>query len=159
MRWGENCFQSVAMHKPHPVRGAHEQLQAEVAARPMKTFALGVVGAVVASVLLVALCVTIVGIPFAIVGALLGALAVAVGLCAVLTTAGAALVGHRSQSAYVHLAVGCIVLLLVGAIPYVGGMVTAALQLTGIGSLVATRGAGLFPKRGSNGHPYRMAAT
>ncbi|HSR32484.1 MAG TPA: CehA/McbA family metallohydrolase [Anaerolineae bacterium] len=24
-RWGENCFEAVAHHKPHPVRGAHEQ--------------------------------------------------------------------------------------------------------------------------------------
>ncbi len=26
--WGENCFQAVAHHKPHPVRAAHEQLSA-----------------------------------------------------------------------------------------------------------------------------------
>jgi len=25
-RWGENCFEAVAHHKPHPVRAAHEQL-------------------------------------------------------------------------------------------------------------------------------------
>ncbi|MCU0520779.1 MAG: CehA/McbA family metallohydrolase [Anaerolineae bacterium] len=25
--WGENCFQAVAHHKPHPQRAAHEQLQ------------------------------------------------------------------------------------------------------------------------------------
>jgi hypothetical protein len=25
-RWGENCFESVAHHKPHPVRASHEQL-------------------------------------------------------------------------------------------------------------------------------------
>ena len=24
--WGENCFEAVAMHKPHPVRASHEQL-------------------------------------------------------------------------------------------------------------------------------------
>ena len=24
-RWGENCFQSVAHHKPHPRRAGHEQ--------------------------------------------------------------------------------------------------------------------------------------
>ena len=27
-RWGENCFESVAHHKPHPLRAAHEQLRA-----------------------------------------------------------------------------------------------------------------------------------
>jgi hypothetical protein len=26
-RWGENCFEAVAHHKPHPVRSAHEQLR------------------------------------------------------------------------------------------------------------------------------------
>lgn len=26
-RWGENCFEAVAHHKPHPVRASHEQLQ------------------------------------------------------------------------------------------------------------------------------------
>jgi hypothetical protein len=26
-RWGENCFQAVAHHKPYPVRAAHEQLR------------------------------------------------------------------------------------------------------------------------------------
>jgi hypothetical protein len=25
--WGENCFEAVAQHKPHPVRAAHEQLR------------------------------------------------------------------------------------------------------------------------------------
>ena len=25
--WGENCFQAVAQHKPHPVRAHHEQIQ------------------------------------------------------------------------------------------------------------------------------------
>jgi hypothetical protein len=28
-RWGENCFESVAHHKPHPVRAAHEQLRGQ----------------------------------------------------------------------------------------------------------------------------------
>ena len=27
-RWGENCFEAVAHHKPHPVRASHEQLRA-----------------------------------------------------------------------------------------------------------------------------------
>ena len=26
--WGENCFEAVAHHKPHPVRASHEQLRA-----------------------------------------------------------------------------------------------------------------------------------
>ncbi len=26
-RWGENCFEAVAHHKPYPVRGAQEQVR------------------------------------------------------------------------------------------------------------------------------------
>jgi len=134
-----------------------ERLQAEVAARPMRSFALGVVGVLVALVLVIALCVIIVGIPFAIIGILLAVLAVAVGLCATLTTLGAGLLGHRSQSPYVHLAVGCAVLLVLGAIPFLGAFVKAAAVLIGIGAVVATRGAGLIPPRSKNGAPYREA--
>jgi hypothetical protein len=28
-RWGENCFEAVAHHKPYPIRAAHEQLKAD----------------------------------------------------------------------------------------------------------------------------------
>jgi hypothetical protein len=136
-----------------------ESLQAEVAARPMRSFALGIVGALAAFVALVALCVTVVGIPFAFVALLLGAIAAYVGICAVLTTAGGALLGHRTKNPYVHLAAGCALLLVLGAIPYVGGLLTAAVVLVGIGALVATRAAGLVPprKNGAQG-PYRTAA-
>ncbi len=138
--------------------GRMESMQGEVAARPMRSFALGIVGSIVFLIVFVALCVTLIGIPIAIC-----ALAVAVfggyaGICAVLTTAGRALVEHKSKSPYVHLAVGCALFLLIGAIPFLGGFVTAAVVLIGLGSVVATRGAGFFRKKTPNGGPYRTAA-
>jgi hypothetical protein len=133
-----------------------ETLQAEIAARPMRSFALGVVTVITAMVLFVALCVIVVGIPFALVGAILFALGTGAGLCAVLTTVGAALLGHRTQSPYVHLAVGCALLLVVGAIPYLGAVAKAVAILIGLGSLAATRAAGLaVGKPAQPFSPYR----
>jgi hypothetical protein len=124
-----------------------EMLRAEAAVRPMRSFALGVVGSIAAVALVVALCVTLVGIPVAIVGLLLAVVAGYAGVAAVLTTAGEALLRHRTESSYVHLAAGCALLMVVGAIPVVGNLVRVALVLVGIGVLIATRGAGLFPPR------------
>ena len=83
---------------------------------------------------------------------------IAAGLCAALETLGGALLGHRTKNPYAHLAFGCAVFLVVGAIPFLGGLVKAAVLLAGIGSVAATRGAGLFPaKNRPNGSPYREA--
>jgi hypothetical protein len=136
-----------------------EALQTEVAARPMRSFALGVVGGLAATVLMVALCMTGIGIPVAIVGVLAATLGVFVGISSVLETVGGALLGHRTKNPYLHLALGCSLFLVLGSIPYLGGFITAGVVLTGMGALVATRGAGLFPSKpnGNSSHPYRTA--
>lgn len=137
-----------------------EALKAEIAARPMRSFALGVLGVLGAIALAVALCVTLIGIPFAVVGLLLAVIAVVAGGCAVLETAGAGLFGHRTRNPYVHLAIGCLGLLVVSAIPYVGGAICAAVALIGAGALVATRLAGLIrprPRGDAASGPYRTA--
>jgi hypothetical protein len=120
-----------------------ETLRVEVAARPMKSFALGIVGSLCALIAVTALCITVVGIPFAALAVLLGVFSVYASIAAVLTMVGAAVAGHRSNNPYVHLLVGCVLFLLVGIVPYVGGMVTAAVVLMGIGTLVSTRLAGV----------------
>jgi hypothetical protein len=124
-----------------------ETLRLEAAARPMKSFAWGIVGSVSALVALTAMCITIVGIPFAVLAALLGIFCVYASIAAVLTTLGAAVAGHKSKNPYVHLLVGCIGLLLVGVIPYIGGLVTFAIVMVAIGALVSTRLAGALAKR------------
>ncbi|MGK3999452.1 hypothetical protein [Sorangium sp. So ce1024] len=137
-----------------------EALKVEIAARPMRSFALGVVGVLGALALAVALCVTLIGIPFAVIGLLLAVIAVVAGGCAVLETVGAGLFGHRTRNPYVHLAIGCLGLLVVGAIPYVGGAICAAVALIGAGALVATRLAGLIrprPRADAASGPYRTA--
>jgi hypothetical protein len=130
----------------------------EVAIRPMRSFALGVVGLIAAILTTVLLCVTVVGIPFAILLVLIGALAGYAGVCAVLTTVGGMLVGHKSKSVYVHLAVGCVPFMLTRPIPWLGDLVLLVVVMIGLGALVATRGAGIWPQNGRE-EPYRTPAT
>jgi hypothetical protein len=135
-----------------------ESMQGEVAARPMRTFALGVVGTLVGAVALIALCVTVVGIPIALLAALLAVIGTYAGICAALTTLGAALFHHKSKSPYVHLAIGCVLFLIASSLPWIGGYITAGVVLFGFGALVATRGAGFLPRKTKDEGPYRTAA-
>lgn len=137
-----------------------ETLKVEIAARPMRSFALGVVGVLGALAVAAALCVTLIGVPFAVIGLLLAVIAVVAGGCAVLETAGAGLFGHRTKNPYVHLAIGCVGLLIASAIPYIGGALCAAVALIGAGALVATRLAGLLrlkPRSEGAAGPYRTS--
>jgi len=135
-----------------------ETLRGEIATRPMRTLALGVVGLISGIVVLVLLCVTVIGIPVALVGLLVAVFAGYAGVIAVLTTAGEALLRHKTQSSYVHLALGCALFLVASSLPWIGGFVSVAVVLTGIGVIVATRGAGLVPKKNPGAGPYRTPA-
>jgi hypothetical protein len=134
-----------------------DALKTELVARPMRSFAMGVIGAIGAAGLFVLLCITVVGIPFAILGGLGAALALAASGCAVLETVGRALVRHRSQNPYVHLGLGCALFLGVSAIPYIGVAVGLVVGLLATGILVSTRGAGLLSKIARGSQPYRTA--
>jgi uncharacterized membrane protein YqjE len=124
--------------------GRMELMQHELAERPMRAFALGVVSLLGGAFALVALCVTIIGIPLAIVAVLVGVLGVYAGMCAAFTALGAALLQARTPSPYVHLGLGCALYLLTSSLPFIGWLTTAAAVLFGLGLLVETRGAGIF---------------
>lgn len=124
-----------------------DTLQTEIAARPMRSFALGVVGLVVFGLLVLAFSLTIIGIPIAFIGSLVAVVAGYAGMCAVLTVVGGALLRHKTRNPYIHLALGCFLFMVAKALPFVGNVVLLAVMLLGIGTLVATRGAGYFPKR------------
>lgn len=123
-----------------------EKLELEIAARPMRSLAMGLVTLIVGAGLAIGLCVTVIGIPVALAGVIALVLAAYAGICAVLATLGGALVGHRTANAYIHLAVGCLVLLIAGAVPVVGELFAFLVAMTGLGAVIATRGAGLWPK-------------
>lgn len=124
-----------------------ESLRVEVARSPMRQVGLGIVGFVGFLVAVVVLCITVVGIPVALIGVLLGIVGLYAGMVAALTVLGAALVRHKSENVYVHLAVGCGVFLLVYPLPFVGPPLTFALLFVGVGVLVSTRFAGYLPAR------------
>ena len=134
-----------------------ETLRGEIAARPMRSFALGIVGAIAGLVAVVLLCITVIGIPVAVVGLLCAVFGIYAGMCAALTTAGEALTAHKTKNPYAHLAVGCALFLAAGAIPVVGGVLHAIIAFIGIGVLVATRGAGLVKQRVPGQGPYRSS--
>lgn len=128
-----------------------ERLRIEIASRPMRSFALGLVGTLLGSlalaVLLVVLCITVIGIPVAIALVLALVLALYGSVTSVLTTFGAAVAGHRTSNAYVHLLVGCAAFLVITCIPWIGGLASTAVMMMALGALVATRGAGFFERR------------
>ena len=136
-----------------------EQLELQIASRPMRTFATGVVSLLGGMILLAAVCVTIIGIPIAAVAVIAAIIGTLAGVCAVLETVGAALLAHRTKNPYVHLAFGGLLFLIAGAIPFVGTLVKLAVFLTALGSVAATRAAGLLPTRlrdaGSNRESMR----
>lgn len=135
--------------------GRMERLRVETAARPMRSFALGLVGSVVggiaALVAIVVLCITVVGIPVALFGILLAVFAVYGAIAAVLTTFGAAVLGHKTQNTYVHLLFGCAAFLVASSLPFVGGLATFGVTMIAIGTLVATRLAGFLDKKKPKG--------
>jgi hypothetical protein len=139
-----------------------EAIKVEFAARPMRTFAVGIAGLIGSIVVLAALCVTVIGIPFAVIGLLLGIFGVFAAMTSVLEVIGRALIGHKTKNEYGHLALGCALFAVVMMIPVVDSIAKLILMFVSIGSLVATRGAGLIPMRKngqtpSDAHPYRSA--
>ena len=88
----------------------------------------------------------------------LAALAGVAAFTAALATVGRALVKHKSDSVYVHLAAGCLLYLVAGHLPFIGGWITLVLALIGIGTLVATRFGGLWPGKTPPEGPYRTTA-
>ncbi len=139
-----------------------ETLKVEFAARPMRMFGLGIAGFFGGLVTLGALCVTVIGIPFAVIGLLLGIFGTFAAMTSVLEVMGRALIGHKTKNEYAHLAFGCALFAVTMMIPVIDDIAKLVLMFVSIGTLVATRGAGLIPQR-KNGssipdaHPYRSA--
>jgi hypothetical protein len=135
-----------------------DKLKLQVASRPMRTFATGVVSLIGGAVLFAAMCVTVVGIPVAAVLAIAAILGTLAGVCATLETVGAALLGHRTKNPYVHLAAGAALFVIAGLVPRLGDVVGWVVIVMGLGSFVASRAAGFIPAKHPLGSPYRDAS-
>lgn len=121
-----------------------ERMQQELAERPMRAFGIGLATLIGGFFALVVLCVTIIGIPVAILLVLVGALGVYAGMCAVFLELGALVLEDRTPSPYAHLALGCLMYLIFSTLPVIGWIATAVAVVCGLGLLVSTRFAGLI---------------
>jgi len=136
-----------------------ESVRTSIAASPMRSIALGVVGLIGGIAALVIIALTVVGIPFAFIGAIAAVVLAFAGTTSAAIVVGAMIAGHKSQNVYVHLAVGCGLFMLAGLLPWVGGWVQAAIVFAGIGGMVATKAMGFLAKKPKptfpNPLPYR----
>ncbi|MCP3061531.1 hypothetical protein LXT21_22350 [Myxococcus sp. K38C18041901] len=117
-----------------------KQLGDEIRARPVQSGLTGLLGVVAMVPLTVVLAITIIGIPAALVLWMAAPLAAALGFAAVASELGTRLPvmrGRKTQA--VVLALGLLVLLVVGAIPVFGAIVSFLVVLIALGAVIRTR--------------------
>jgi hypothetical protein len=117
-----------------------KQLGEEVRRRPLQTGLTGLLGLLAMIPLTVVLCITIIGIPAALVLWMAAPLAAALGYAAVASEVGTRLPvlrGRKTQA--VVLALGLLVLMVVGAIPVLGALVSVLICLMALGAVIRTR--------------------
>lgn len=112
--------------------------------RPLRSLGQGVMVFLAALVLIVTLVFTLLGIPLAILSAVVGVAVTYLAFTALPLAVGRRLIGERSTNPYVHLAVGCAVLFVLLCIPVVGALTSIAGVFMALGALFSTRAAGFF---------------
>lgn len=112
----------------------------------VKTAATGMLGYVAAVVAIVLLCVTLVGIPAAVILGVALPVATYVGLAAAATVIGAALpLPQLKDNEVLQLAAGVGLLFVCSLVPFFGGIATAVIACLGFGALVRTRFSDALP--------------
>jgi hypothetical protein len=135
-----------------------KDLSAEIKARPFKSGLTGLLGMAALVPITVVLCITLIGIPVAVVLLIASMLVTALGLTAVASELGLkvpVLRGRKTQA--VVLALGLLVLLGLGTIPVLGAVVMNLASLVGFGAAIRTR-FGNRPPRGIP-EPLNMSST
>jgi hypothetical protein len=116
------------------------RVQRAIVERPVRTLATGTLGMLVSGVLLLALCVSLIGIPLAIVLAMIAPVVAAAALASVVPVIGAMLPTRKLDGRPVaRLAAGALALFVITRIPLVGGLALGLALLAGLGALVLTR--------------------
>lgn len=115
-------------------------MQVAIVRDPVRTALHGLAGYVTSAALMIALAITLIGIPAAVALALVLPLATYVGLAASATVIGAALPvdGLRGRPVR-QLAAGVLMLFVASLVPYLGTIVIAAASCLGVGALIRTR--------------------
>ncbi|AKF08744.1 hypothetical protein DB32_005893 [Sandaracinus amylolyticus] len=139
-------------------------MQVAIVRDPTRTALHGLAGYVASAMLIVALAITVIGIPAAVALALALPLATYVGLAASASVIGAALPVDRLKDRPVRqLAAGVLVLFVASLVPYLGTLTVIAAACLGTGALIRTR-FGTTPPRELVGGPavevgpYRTSA-
>jgi cytoskeletal protein CcmA (bactofilin family) len=117
-----------------------KELGAELKQQPVKNGVVGFLGALALVPLFIVLCVTIIGIPVALALMVAAPVAAALGFSAVASELGLkvpVLRGKKTQA--MVLALGLLILLIVGHIPVLGFLVLMAATLMGFGAVIRTR--------------------
>ncbi|UJR78688.1 hypothetical protein [Sandaracinus amylolyticus] len=115
-------------------------MQVAIVRDPVRTGLHGIAGYVASAVLIVALAITLIGIPAAVALALVLPLATYVGLAASASVIGAALPVDRLRDRPVRqLAAGVLVLFVASLVPYLGTLTIVAAACLGTGALIRTR--------------------
>ncbi|AGC45261.1 hypothetical protein MYSTI_03955 [Myxococcus stipitatus DSM 14675] len=112
----------------------------EIRARPLQSGLTGLFGMLAMIPLTVVLCVTIIGIPAAVLLWMAAPLAVALGFAAVASEVGARIPvmrGRKTQA--IVLALGLLVTLVVGSVPVLGVIISSLVALVGLGAVIRTR--------------------
>ena len=116
------------------------RVQRAIVDRPVRTLATGTLGMLIGGVIFLALCVSLIGIPLAIVIAMVTPVAFAAALSSVVPVVGAMLPTRKLEGRPVaRLAAGALVLFVVTRIPVVGGVALGLALLAGLGALALTR--------------------
>jgi len=117
-----------------------DALQVVIIRRPFRAFGHGLLGFVGAIVAIVILCITIIGIPAAIVLGVVLPIALYIGMAAAATVLGAALpLPQLKERPVMQLAAGVATLFVASLVPVVGSVAIAIAALVGLGALVITR--------------------
>lgn len=116
------------------------RVQRAIVERPVRTLATGTLGVIVGGVVMAALVVSLIGIPIALVLAIVAPVAAAAALASIVPVIGAMLPTRRLEGRPVaRLAAGALVLFVVTRIPMIGGLALGLALLAGLGALVLTR--------------------
>ncbi len=116
------------------------RVQRAVVERPVRTLAAGTLGVIASIIVMFALCVSLVGIPIAIVLAILSPLALAAALAVVVPVIGSMLPTRALEGRPVaRLAAGALTLFVVTRIPVIGFLAFVLALLAGLGALAITR--------------------
>ncbi|MBZ4419849.1 polymer-forming cytoskeletal protein [Myxococcus sp. RHSTA-1-4] len=123
-----------------------KQLGDEIRRKPLQSGLTGFLGLLAMIPLTVVLCITIIGIPAAMVLWMAAPLAAALGYAAVASEVGTRLPvlrGRKTQA--VVLALGLLVLMVIGAIPVLGAIVSTFICLMALGAVIRTRFGNIRP--------------